>query len=377
MIHLFQPQLGTAEIAAMTEVVESRWIGHGPRTTAFEAAFADHLGVDPDRVLFLASGTASLFLAVDLLDLRPGDEVIMPSVSFVAAANAVMACGGRPVFCDVDERTLNPSLGQIAQVVTPRTKAAIILHYGGYPGDVAAIAGFCRDQNITLIEDTACAVASSVAGRRCGTFGDLAIWSFDAMKVMTTGDGGMLYVSDADLALRARRLAYHGLRHLSGLSSSKVSRQWWKLELEEPGRRVIGNDLTAAVGSVQLGRLPEIVARRRAVAEMYDRELTDVAGVRIPPPLPTAHETSYYFYWVQFENGIRDAVAADLLAAGVYTTFRYEPLHNVPLYRHTGSLPATDRLAASTLCLPLHPGLTDADVHVVVTQLRKAIETHG
>lgn len=377
MIHLFQPQLGTAEIAAMTEVVESRWIGHGPRTIAFEAAFADHLGVDPDRVLFLASGTASLFLAVDLLDLRPGDEVVMPSVSFVAAANAVLARRARPVFCDVDERTLNPSVGQIARVMTPRTKAVIILHYGGYPGDVAAIADLCRDRNVTLIEDTACAVASSVAGRRCGTFGDMAIWSFDAMKVMTTGDGGMLYVSDAGLAQRARRLAYHGLLHLSGLSSSKVSRQWWKLDLEEPGRRIIGNDLTAAVGHVQLGRLAEIVTRRRTVAEMYDRELSDVPGLCLPPPLPTGHETSYYFYWVQFDDEIRDMVASDLLTAGIYTTFRYEPLHNVPLYRHTGSLPETERLATSTLCLPLHPGLTDTDVHVVATQLRKAIEIHS
>jgi aminotransferase len=377
LIHLFQPQIGPAEIAAMTEVVESRWVGHGPRTAAFEAAFADHLGVAPDRVLFLASGTASLFLAVDLLDLAPGDEVVMPSVSFVAAANAVVACGARPVFCDVEERTLNPSVDQIAQAVTPRTRAVIILHYGGYPGDVAAVARLCRDRGITLIEDAACSVASRVDGVRCGTFADMSIWSFDAMKVLTTGDGGMLYVRDADLARRARRLAHHGLRHLSGLSGSKVSPQWWKLDLDEPGRRVIGNDLTAAIGLVQLGRLPEIVARRRAIAELYDRELADTPGLRLPPPLPPGHDTSYYFYWVQFAAGIRDAVAADLLAAGIYTTFRYEPLHTVPLYGHTGSLPAAERLAASTLCVPLHPGLTDTDVRTVVSQLRRAIETHG
>jgi aminotransferase len=377
MIHLFQPQLGDAEISAMADVVHSRWIGHGPRTAAFEAAFASHLGVDPDRVLFLASGTASLFLAVELLELEPGDEIVMPAVSFVAAANAAVARGARPVFCDVDERTLNPSLEQLAAVVTPRTKAVIILHYGGYPGDVAAIAGFCRDRGITLIEDAACSVASSVHGQPCGTFGDLAIWSFDAMKVLTTGDGGMLYVRDKQLALRARRLAYHGLRHLSGLSGSRVSRQWWKLDLKEPGRRIIGNDLTAAVGLVQLERLPQIVARRKEIAELYDRELADAPGLRVPPPLPAGHQSSYYFYWLQFSGDIRDAVAADLLAADIYTTFRYEPLHHVALFGHTGALAATDRLARSTLCVPLHPGLSDADVHTVVAQVRKAVEANS
>jgi len=375
VINLLQPQVGEAELAAIAEVIERRWIGHGPRTEAFEAAFAAHIGVDPANVIFLNAGTSALFLAIELLDLADGDEVVLPSVSFIAAANAIVSFGGRPVFCDVDRRTLNPTLEDIQAVVTPRTRAVVILHYGGYPGDVVRIAEFCKERGIELIEDAACSVASRVDGRACGTFGDAAIWSFDAMKVLVTGDGGMLYVRDPERAVRARRLAYHGLAQVSGFGRARTAGQWWKLDVEEPGRRMIGNDLTAAIGLVQLRRLPEFLARRAEIVALYDRELADVPGILTPPALPPGHESSYYFYWVQFERTIRDEVASDLYAAGIYTTFRYEPLHTVPLYGSTDiSLPNTDWLSCRTLCLPLHPGLSDADVHTVVAQLRKAVE---
>lgn len=376
MIHLFQPQVGAAELAAIGGVFDRRWIGHGPETTAFEAEFATHLGVAADQVQFVASGTAALFLAVEALDLAPGDEVVLPSVSFVAAANAVVAAGGRPVFCDVDRATLNPGVADVAGALTERTKAVIVLHYGGYPGDVAAIAQLCRERGTILIEDAACAVGSTVDGRVVGTFGDLAIWSFDAMKIMTTGDGGMLYVRDRDRAERTRRLAYHGLAKLSGLAGAGSMRQWWILDVLEAGRRVIGNDMTAAMGRVQLAKLDQLIGRRREIAAAYDRELAGLEGVRTPPPLPAGHTSSHYFYWVRLPAGARDQVAADLLAADIYTTFRYEPLHTVPLYGFTGKLPNATALATETLCLPLHPGLSDADVHTVVAELRKSVDAH-
>ncbi|HZG05468.1 MAG TPA: DegT/DnrJ/EryC1/StrS family aminotransferase [Streptomyces sp.] len=374
MIHLFQPQVGDEELSAVAEVFRDRWLGHGPRTRRFEAAFAEHLGVEPDRVVFLNSGTAGLFLAVETLDLAEGDEVVMPSMSFLAAANAVVAAGARPVFCDVDPRTMNPRWEDVEAVLTPRTRAVVVLHYGGYPGWVAEIAERCRERGLTLIEDSACSIASAVDGRAVGTFGDLAMWSLDAAKVLTTGDGGLLYARDAERAARARRLAYHGLVQPSGFGYARVSHRWWELEVPETGRRAIGNDLTAAIGLVQLRRLPEFVARRREITELYDRELADVEGLRLPPPLPAGHTSSYYFYWVQMDAEIRDEVASDLLAADIYTTFRYAPLHKVPAYRSGDRvLPATDRAAGETLCLPLHPGLGDEDVRTVAERLRKAV----
>ncbi|MFF5860142.1 DegT/DnrJ/EryC1/StrS family aminotransferase [Streptomyces sp. NPDC012751] len=375
MIHLFQPQTGELELAAVAEVFADQWLGHGPRTKAFETEFATHLGVDPAHTIFLNSGTAGLFLALECLDLAEGDEVVLPSLSFLAAANAVVAAGARPVFCDVDPRTLNPTARHIEAALTARTKAVIVLHYGGYPGDIEAIAALCRDRGVPLVEDAACSVDSRVDGRAVGTFGDLAMWSFDAMKVLVTGDGGMLWVRDPERAARARRLAYHGLAQSSGFGHARVSHRWWELEVPEVGRRVIGNDLTAAIGRVQLGRLPGFTARRRAIVELYDRELAGAEGMLTPPPPPAGHESTHYFYWVQFADGIRDDIASELLAADIYTTFRYAPLHKVPAYRSADQapLPASDHAAARTLCLPLHPGLTDDDVRTVAATLRKAV----
>jgi aminotransferase len=365
MINLFQPQVGAAELDAVAEVFADRWLGHGPRTKAFEAAFADHLGVGPEQVIFVNSGTSGLFLAVEALGLEPGDEVVLPSLSFLAAANAVKLAGARPVFCDADPRTLNPTVEHIEQAVTARTKAVILLHYGGYPGDIVRIAERCRELGVTLIEDAAWAV---------GTFGDLAMWSFDAMKVLVTGDGGMLYVKDPAEAVRIRRLAYHGLTQPSGFGYAKVTARWWEMDIPEPGRRVIGNDLTAAIGAVQLRRLPEFVSRRREIVALYDRELRDVDGLMTPPALPEDHESTHYFYWVQLDPAIRDQVASDLYTDGIYTTFRYAPLHKVPAYGSANqALPGSDWASARTLCLPLHPGLTDADVLAVAASLRKAV----
>ncbi|MEW2267928.1 DegT/DnrJ/EryC1/StrS family aminotransferase [Streptomyces sp. NPDC047853] len=374
MINLFQPQMGAEELAAVSEVFEDQWLGHGPRTAAFESAFADHLGVGAEHVVFLNSGTAGLFLALESLGLRPGDEVVLPSPSFLAAANAVQLSGARPVFCDTDERTLNPALEHVEAAVTPRTRAVIALHYGGHPGDIVRIAGHCRERGITLIEDAACSVASRVDGRPVGTFGDLAMWSFDAMKVLVTGDGGMIYVKDPESAARIRRLAYHGLTRSSGLGYARVSARWWEMEVPEPGRRVIGNDLTAAIGAVQLRRLPGFVARRREIVALYDSELSTLEGVLTPPAPPAGHESTHYFYWIQLTPGLRDRVARDLLNDGIYTTFRYAPLHKVPAYGHAGGeLPGVERASERTLCLPLHPGLSDGDVRTVVSSLRRAV----
>lgn len=377
MINLFQPQVGAEELDAVAQVFDSNWLGHGPRTKAFESAFADHIGVGADHVIFLNSGTAGLFLALETLDLREGDEVVLPSLSFLAAANAILACGARPVFCDVDARTLNPTLEDAESVLTSRTKAVVVLHYGGYPGDIARIAERCRQTGITLVEDAACSVASTVDGQAVGTFGDLAMWSFDAMKVLVTGDGGMLYVRDPEQAARARRLAYHGLSQPSGFGYAKVSARWWELDVPEIGRRVVGNDLTAAIGTVQLRRLPAFVARRKEIVDLYNHALAGVDGLLLPPDLPYGHTSTHYFYWVQTAPGVRDEVASDLIEAGIYTTFRYAALHKVPAYRSEGrELPQSDQASDRTLCLPLHPGLEDADVRTVAAAVRKAVESH-
>ncbi|WP_117215147.1 DegT/DnrJ/EryC1/StrS family aminotransferase [Allorhizocola rhizosphaerae] len=374
MINVFQPSLGERELAAVAEVFAGNWIGRGRRTAEFEASFARHLGVGRDHVTSLNSCTEAAFLAVQLAGFGPGDEVVLPTVSFVGAANAIAACGARPVFCDVDPHTLNPTVADIEAVLTSRTKGVLILHYGGYPGDVARISALCARRRILLIEDAAIGVASRVDGRACGTFGDMGVWSFDHGKIVVTVDGGMLYVRDPELAARAPKLAFLGLEQRSGYDQAMRSRtRWWDFEVSSFSRRSVTNDVLAAVGSVQLSRLPEFIGRRRVIAGRYDRGLSGVDGLRCPPPLPPGHESSYYMYWIQVSPGIRDELARDLYERGIYTTFRYPLLHRVAAYGSAAALPNAEYAAARTLLLPMHQGLTDADADRVVTTVRECL----
>jgi aminotransferase len=372
VIAFSRPALDAPELNAVAEVFDSGMVGYGKGSRRFEEQFARHLGVPGEHVFFLNSATSGTFLALELLGLTEGDEVVMPSLSFVSGPNATLSCGARPVFCEVDPHSLNPTVRDVERAVTPRTKAVLVLHYGGRPGDVADIAEFCRARGIALVEDAACAVASTVGGRAAGTFGDMGVWSFDAMKIMVTGDGGMLYVRDPGLARRARRLAYHGLAQPDDGFSAPEWRNW-AFEQREIGYRLVGNDLTAAIGSVQLRRLPGLVSRRAELVRLYDGELSGAEGIRLPPPLPDGHRSSYYFYWVQVDRAIRDEVARTLHTAGIQTSFRYGPLHTVPAYGPVRRLPVSERAAAETLCLPLHPGLTDDDARTVARRLRKTV----
>ncbi|MEU1969547.1 DegT/DnrJ/EryC1/StrS family aminotransferase [Micromonospora sediminicola] len=374
MINVFQPTLGALELAAVASVFDSSWIGKGQRTSQFEEEFAAHLGVRPENITSVNSCTEALFVAMQLAGIGPGSEVVMPTVSFVGAGNAVAALGGRPVFCDVDERTLMPSVEDITAAMTPATKAVIVLHYGGYPGDIVRISQECRARGVLLVEDAACAVASRVGSKACGVIGDIGVWSFDGQKIVAAGDGGMLYARDPQLVARARKLTYFGLEQLSGFSQAKhVDTRWWEFEISSFSRRSIMNDVQAAIGSTQLQRLPEFIHRRREVVEHYDRELRDDPSVQTPPPLPLGHTSSYYLYWVQMEASIRDAVARDMYERGIYTTFRYAALHRVRAYKSPARLPKAESAVARTLCLPLHQALTDADVEFIVAALKNAI----
>ncbi|WP_410569596.1 DegT/DnrJ/EryC1/StrS family aminotransferase [Amycolatopsis sp. cmx-4-61] len=372
MINVMQPALGEQELAAVREVFESNWIGRGARTQQFESAFARHIGVDPGHVTSTNSCTEATFIAMELLEIGPGDEVVLPSPSFVGAGNAIAARGAVPVFCDVDEATLNPRVADVDAVLTERTKAVLILHYGGYPGDVAGIARLCEDRGIHLIEDAAVAIASTVDGQSCGTFGDIGVWSFDHGKIVVTVDGGMLCVRDPELAARAPKIAYLGMEQRSGYDQAmRAQTRWWDFDVTSFSRRSTTNDVLAAIGNVQLSRLDDFIARRREVAEAYDAGLSDVGGLRVPPPLPAGHTSSYYMYWLQFEGGIRDEVARDLYQLGVYTTFRYPLLHQVPAYGSSAVLPGAEAAAAKTLLLPMHQSLSDADVDRVISAVRE------
>ena len=367
MINVFQPSLGEEELAAVEAVFKSNWIGKGSKTAEFEQAFAKHIGVAAKNVRSINCCTEGLFQSMSLLGLHKGAEVILPTISFVGAANAILDYGCRPVFCDVDPRTLNPTAEMIEKKCTAYTQAVMILHYGGVPCDMDSIVALRNKFGFYLIEDSACSVASTYKGRACGTFGDIGVWSFDAMKILCSGgDGGMIYCKNPDKAQRAQEQIYLGQTSQSGFTSAAKDR-WWEFKVSCYGRRAIMNDVQSAVGLVQLKRLPEFIRRRRDIHAMYNTILTDhkscgTPWLRTPPDADHYVDTasSYYLYWIQVDPKQRDKVAAYLKSKDIYTTFRYCPLHLV--YGHPDRLPNAEYAALSTLCLPIHQAMTDSDV---------------
>jgi aminotransferase len=367
MINLFQPNLGEAEVKAIREVFTSNWLGPGTRVQAFEQMFAKYIGRPANEFVAVTNCTEALFQAVMALGIGRGDEVILPSVSFVGAAHAVRSSGAQVVLCDVDPATLNPQIEHFRRAITGKTKAGIVLHYGGHAGAVEEIAELAKSRSISLIEDAAIALGSFTNNKACGTLGELGCWSFDSMKTLSTGDGGMVWTKNPEIAERIRNGVRLGL-NASGFHRRTHSRHWWEVEPVAVGRWATMNDLTAALGLVQLERLPRFLCQREEVTARYNAELYDLAWLRLPPPAPT--QTARTFYWIQTAPGIRDRLAQYLLQREVYTSFRYWPLHKTQMYSSTEPFPGADLAAASTLLLPLHQGLSDSDVDHVITAVR-------
>lgn len=367
MINLFQPSAGDAELAAIGETFASNWLGTGPRVRDFEHAFGDYIRRPASEVIAVSSCTEGLFHAVAAIGLGPRDEVILPTVSFIGAAHAVRSTGAAVVLCDVEPGTLNPTAEHVERARTSYTRAVLILHFGGLPGAVAEIADLAERRSLVLVEDAAVGLGSFVGARACGTFGDVGIWSFDSMKVLTTGDGGMVWCRSERIAERIRRSTRLG-GESSGFERSAGSSRWWEVDPPDIGRRGTMNDIAAAMGLAQLERLPDFLHRRRQIAAAYNDGLRDIPWLDVPEP--QGEETARIFYWVQTAAGIRDALAAHLLSRDIYTTFRYWPLHRTRLYRSTDPFPGADSAAASTLLLPCHQGLSDADVEQVIATIR-------
>lgn len=370
-VQVFSNSLGQDELDAVGAVMRSHWLGKGRECDAFEREFAAHLGVE--RALLFNSCTSALYTAVRLLRDRYAGrgwcDVIIPSIHFVAAANAVRQYGMTPVFADVDPHTLTILPREIDRLRSRYSKAVIMLHYGGH---IAPDAIWDAAAGMTVIEDAANSVSTKDArGRAAGTIGTAGVWSFDAMKELVMGDGGALWLADADLYEHAESLRYLGLRTstTSGQAAAQAGAgRWWEYDVNGPAERHISNDLLAAIGRVQLRRLPEFIERRRQVWDTYQRELAGVGDLVLPPEPPAGSTASYYLYWVQTAK--RDELARWLNANGIYSTFRYFPLHQVPYYWDGTRLPNAERVAQVTLNLPLHQNLSDGDVQRVIDYVR-------
>jgi aminotransferase len=364
MINIYQPSLGKEELQAIEKVFKSNWLGKGNLTEKFTKNLATKIDVDRKNIETCCSCTEALFQSQPLLGIGEGDEVILPSVSFVGAANAIISAGAVPVFCDVDERTLSVRAKHIEEKITSKTKAVLVLHYGGWSCEMDEILSLCKEKNIKVIEDNANSPFSTYKGKNTGILGDIGTWSFDAMKILVTGDGGLIYCKDENLIEDFQRETYLGLMTNSGYAN-KAEKKWWDFDIDRPGRRGILNDITAAIGIEQLKKIDYFLKRRQDIHDYYNEYLQ---GVITPPEYPEYMTSSYFMYWIQLENeDKRDRLAKYLKEKGIYTTFRYYPLHMVEYFAFPGErLKNTESLTGKTLCLPIHNGLNDYEVDTII-----------
>lgn len=371
VIPLMEPDLGDAEAEAAAEAVRSRWVAQGPRVEAFESALCAATGAT--HAVATSSCTTALHLALLLAGVGPGDEVVVPSLSFIATAAVVRHVGATPVFADIDPTTLNITAETFAACITPITRAVILVHQAGTPADVTTIRAMCESRSIELIEDAACAIGAMHRKEAIGARSRLAALSFHARKVITTGEGGALLTSDADLAARARRLREHGMS-LSALERHRSDRPLAEQYLDV-GFNYRMTDIQAAVGLVQVGRLDEIVGRRRSLAAAYQERLAAL-GVDLMITDPPDGLTTFQSFWVELpERGLRDGVLGALSAAGVNAKRGIMAIHHEPAFADVahGPLPVTDRMTSSTILLPLYHRLSESDQDRVVTSLAAAL----
>ena len=274
------------------------------------------------------------------------------------------------VLCDVDPRTLNARAEDIERVITTKTKAILLLHYGGVPCEMDEIIALVKKYNLKLIEDGAAGVNSFYKGKAIGTFGDMGMWSFDAMKILVCGDGAMLHFNTPELRRKADRWLYFGLETKSGYENS-VAQKWWEFDISSFGHRAIMNDITASIALEQLKKIPIYMDKRTHVQRFYDENLAIFSWLDLPPVLPEYVQTSYYFYHVQIKNGKRDLFAKFLRENGIYTTYRYYPLHRVPGYGVTGNFPNADYAADNTLNLPIHQSISQEELEYIAEKIKK------
>jgi dTDP-4-amino-4,6-dideoxygalactose transaminase len=354
MIPIARPLFGAEEEAAVSEVLRSRWVGQGPKVADFERVLGEYVGAP--HAVATSSCTTALHLVFAALGIGAGDEVICPSLSFIATANSIVHAGARPVFAEVDERTFNLMPAKLA--ISPRTKAILLVHQIGLPANIDEFEKIARAHNLHLIEDAACAIGATYHGVRIGgPRGVAACFSFHPRKIISTGEGGMITTRDAALAEKLRRLRTHGA------PTEPFDAIGWNYRM---------SDLQAAVGIVQMKRLDAMLARRRELAARYSAALSDVDT----PVVPSDREHAFQSYVIRVRGGRkrRDAIIAQLDAAGVQTRIGLMAAHIQPAYGEgRPSLPVTEALADETLALPLFHELGESDQDRVIESLRAAI----
>jgi perosamine synthetase len=343
-IPLSAPDITQAEIDAVTAVLQTPHLSLGPELDAFESALAAYHGVP--YAVAVSSGTAGLHIALLTLGIGPGDEVIVPSFTFIAVANAVVQAGATPVFADIDPVTLNLDPASVAAAVTPRTRAIIVVQTFGIPAQMDRLRDLAVQHNLAILEDACEAIGATFQQQPVGTFGDLSVFGFYPNKQMTTGEGGAVLTQSAAHAVRLRSLRNQG----------RTGTEW--LDHAEHGFNYRISEMACALGRVQLSRLAEMLSLRNAAAERYLSLIAGIPGIELPPLRLPDRTISWFVFVVRMRDEVtRNRAQAALAARGIATGRYFAPIHLQPAWRNhpqaRASLPITDDIAPRLLALPL------------------------
>ncbi len=361
------------ELTEILDTLDSRWITSGARTQAFEKAFAKLTGTS--EAVAVSNGTAALFVALKALDIGPDDEVLCPSMTFVATAAAILQCGAKPVFVDIrslEDPTMDPD--DAAKKITSRTKAILPVHYAGIPADMDRLCALAQSHGLSLVEDAAHAPGARFADRACGSFGQAGCFSFFGNKNITTAEGGMITTNESRLASRMRSLRSHGMTVSSWDRDKGRPAQYDVLEL---GYNFRFDDIRAALGLVQLEKLELFNRKHSNLGERYNRGLAEARlGVTLPFMAADNRKLpAYHIYPVFFSStSVRDSMSEVLQAEGIQTSIHYNPVHTFSAFRKIAPethLPITEEFAARELTLPLYPSLSLEQVDSIVSSVSR------
>lgn len=365
-IPVFKPSITEAEIEAVTRVLRSGWLGLGPETARFESKLKTYIGCHD--VIALNSGTAALHLAMVTAGITPGDEVLVPTITFVSTAHAAEYCGATPVFVDVDPQTLCMDPDDAARKITRKTKAIVPVHYGGHPCPMDEINALAGQHQLTVIEDAAHAMGARYRGRRIGSISPFTAFSFHAVKNLTCGEGGAVAVFDETHSQQLRRIRWLGITKDTYIRTDENQVYAWQYDVVELGWKAHGSDIGSALGIVQLERLEENNAKRRLLRDRYDTAFGDLPWLERPIERPGC-QSSWHIYHSKLDR--RDALIAHLKERNIAPGVHYFPIHLHPYYRERGaSCPNAERLWKRILTLPCYPDITDEEFGRVVDAVR-------
>ncbi|OPL18341.1 MAG: hypothetical protein AVO35_05715 [Candidatus Aegiribacteria sp. MLS_C] len=365
MIPVSRPSIGERELRAVERVFSTGWLGMGSEVDRFEHMLCQFL--EAGHAVAVCNGTGALFLALHAAGLGPGDEVLVPSLTYVASVQAITATGAVPVFCDIREEDLNIDLEDAKRRLTPRTRVILPVHFRGVPCDMDGVLDLASENGLRIVEDAAHAFGSFYGERRVGSFGDLTCFSFDPIKVITCGEGGAVVTSDPAIVELMQQKRILGIDR-DTLSRYRNSRSW-VYDVLTQGYRLHMSNINAAIGIVQLERFDELRESRSRIARAYDRGLS---GMRRISLIPADYDRVSLFMYIVRVHEDRDGLMEFMKERGIGTGIHYIPAHTFSFYRRSGfRLPVTERVYEEMLTLPLYSDMTEKETLTVIDALEE------